>query len=175
MMAVNFSMNPQPDGNRLAWARFPARAGARGFSLVEVVLAIGVIAFGIVALIGILAFSTGLSRSSDQDTIIAAMSRQVTSELRNTAFASLPPTGTFWYFDGEGRRLAVKAKAIYQCQINLTADDAYKSANNTPNLYQVRLVFTSALAATPAPGTTPAPGSPSAPLLTATTALPRND
>ena len=173
---MNLISNPAHDQDS-APASHMYRATRRrtGFSLVEVVLAIGVVAFGIVALLGMLTLSTGLSRNSDQDTMLATMSRQVTSELRNTAFASLPPTGTILYFDADGTKLTSNKGAIYQCQINLTADTSYKSSDSTQNLYQVRLVFASALVPSASSGATPPPGSPSAPLLIATTALSRND
>jgi uncharacterized protein (TIGR02598 family) len=144
-----------------------------GFSLVEVVLALGVVSIAIVSLLGLLSISTGSSRLSDEDTVIAAIARQVDTELRNSPASPFSPSsgfksGDIWYFDNEGHRLTTDVvKAIYQCQINLTADPGYdstdSSGNKTTNLYHVELVFSRASAS-------------KAPILQSiTTALYRND
>lgn len=138
----------------------------RGFSLVEVVLALGVISFAIVSLLGLMTVSTGASRLSDEDTVIAAIARQVDTELRNTTFANLPATGTAWYFDNEGHHLTTAAGAIYQCKILLTDDTDYDSSGasgGSANLYRVQLLFSRAL------------GSNAPVMQTISTALYRND
>jgi len=117
----------------------------RGFSLVEVVLALGVISIGVVSLIGLLTISTSSSRLSDEDTVMAAIARQVDTELHNTTFANLPTNGATWYFDNEGHHLPVAANAVYQCRIVLTADTDYDSPGAVKNLYRVELLFSRAL------------------------------
>jgi uncharacterized protein (TIGR02598 family) len=109
------------------------------------VLALGVVSFAIVALLGLLVVSADSSRTSDADTVIASMARQVSAELRSMPFSALPSSGATWFFDNEGRRVAAATGAIYRCQIILTADAAYDSLDGTTNLYQVRLDFSSAL------------------------------
>lgn len=61
-----------------------------GFTLIEVVLALAVISFAVVALLGLLSVSAGSSRSASEDTVIASMSRQVIAEMRSKPFSSLP-------------------------------------------------------------------------------------
>ena len=139
------------------------RSETHGFSLVEVVLALGVISIGVVALIGLLTISTASSRLSDEDTVIAAIARQVDTELHNTSFANLPTNGATWYFDNEGHHLTTAANAVYQCRIVLTADTDYDSPGGVKNLYRVELLFSRAL------------GSNAPVLQSTTTALYRND
>jgi uncharacterized protein (TIGR02598 family) len=143
----------------------PQRHGSEmhGFSLVEVVLALGVISIGVVALIGLLTISTASSRLSDEDTVVAAMARQVDTELHNMQFANLPTGGATWYFDNEGHHLATAANAVYQCQIILTGDTDYDSPGGVKNLYRVKLLYSRAL------------GSNAPVLQSTTTALYRND
>ena len=134
-----------------------------GFSLVEVVLALGVISVAVVSLFGLLTISTGSSRLSDEDTVIAAIARQVDTELHNTTFANLPTSGTAWYFDNEGHHLTTAAGAVYQCRINLTDVTGYDSTGGAQNLYRVQLLFSRAL------------GNNAPVLQSVTTALYRND
>ncbi|MBW8863454.1 MAG: hypothetical protein JF609_00735 [Verrucomicrobia bacterium] len=139
------------------------RSEMRGFSLVEVVLALGVISIGVVSLIGLLIISTSSSRLSDEDTVFAAIARQVDTELHNTTFADLPTNGATWYFDNEGHHLTTAANAVYQCRIILTADTDYDSPGAIRNLYRAELLFSRALGA-------------NAPVMqSTTTALYRND
>ena len=104
-----------------------------GFSLVEVVLAIGIIAFAFVALFGLL--PTGLQTfrgSIDQtnDTIILA---DMNSMVQVTAWINIDKldhdkmNGDIYYFDEEGRRTdsfqhpsvdrSVKARRLYQVKL----------------------------------------------------------
>ena len=127
-----------------------AKKARGGFSLVEVVLALGVIAIGVVALLGLLSISAGSSRSSDQATVIASISRQVLAEMRGMPFASLPVKTTLWpveptttdrlpvepgdptpppptyianlYFDNEGRRATAATEAFYRCRVKMMPD-----------------------------------------------------
>ena len=123
----------------------------RGFSLVEVVLALGVISVAIVSLFGLLAISTDASRQSDVDTVVTSIARQVDTQLHNTPFANLPASGAAWYFDNEGHHLTESddvttppAAAVYQCVMTLTGDADYDFPKDT-NLYRVELVFSRAV------------------------------
>lgn len=125
------------------------RSAAGGFSLVEVMLALGVISFAIVSLLGLLTVSSASSRYSEEDTAIAAIARQVDTELRNTLTANLPTAGATWYFDNDGKHLlsagdSIPIDAIYRCEISLTGDPTYDSTTATngsaTNLYRLQLL-----------------------------------
>jgi len=129
-----------------------AVAGA-GFTLVEIVISLGIVSFAIVALVGLLAVSMGSSRDSAEDTAIATMARQVTAEIRSEKFNNLSMSKDY-YFDGDARFLTndignadtqTKARAVYLCKMTLTADT--KFSTNVVNLYNAKLVFSSALKA----------------------------
>ena len=75
------------------------RQASVGFSLVEVVLAIGVIAFAMVALLGLLAVSTNSSRSSDEDTSVAAVAREVMTQMRSVPYSTLLTKTATWPID----------------------------------------------------------------------------
>ena len=140
---------------------------ARGFSLVEIVLAIGVIGSALVAVLGLLSVGLSSSRSSQDESLIAAMSRQVVGSLRQQQFANNPlfsnvqnteATIQTAYFDGNGTRLfaangindivptdPLMQNAIYQCTV--MAQDVTASLNSpvpsaTPHCFlDIKLVF----------------------------------
>lgn len=64
---------------------------ASGFSLVEVTLALGIVTFTLVAIIGLLSVGLDAGRASAEDTAVAGMSRQVLTRLRTVPF---PPTAS---------------------------------------------------------------------------------
>src|SRR5271155_1091560 len=62
-----------------------ARRATAGFSLVEVVLAIGIIAFALVSIISLMSLGLQSSKSSTDDTNIALMTQSVISLLRTSS------------------------------------------------------------------------------------------
>ena len=84
-----------------------------GFSLVEVTLALGVAAFCLIALFGLLPLGIQTNQSSISQTAAASVLSSVSADLRTTPKTSLTSpqyditfgTAKFLYFDGEGRAL----------------------------------------------------------------------
>lgn len=127
------------------------------FSLVEVVLAIGVIALSAIGILSLTALSAGYSRESAQDTAFAFMTRSTISNLRNRGFTALntpafPSPGQWddaipdFYYDVNGRMAldangvpdATKhADSIYSC----TVTRHQPSFQATTNLLHLRLEF----------------------------------
>lgn len=130
-------------------------AAAAAFTLVEVVLALGIVAFAVVALVGLMAVSLESGRGSEADTLIASMARQITAELQARPFDLLTTEGSdVCFFDNEAHRLADLNGAVYRCEVTLTPNGDYDTtpADGTaaqPNLYEVRIDFTSAFGASP--------------------------
>ena len=85
---------------------FPA-----GFSLVEVTLALGVAAFCLIALLGLLPLGVQTNQNSISQTAAASVLSSVIADLRATPKTSVTSpqyditfgTAKFLYFDGEGR------------------------------------------------------------------------
>jgi len=97
------------------------------FSLVEVVIALGLISFSLMAIMGL--FSVGLqsSRESAEDTNLALMTQQVNAWSRSQAFTNLAGTNHAFFFDATGEwnrdtngapALAARADSHYACTIN---------------------------------------------------------
>jgi uncharacterized protein (TIGR02598 family) len=82
-----------------------------GFSLVEVTLALGVAAFCLIALFGLLPLGVQTNQSSISQTAAVSLLSSVAADLRGTPRTSLTSpqygisfgTAKFLYFDGQGR------------------------------------------------------------------------
>jgi uncharacterized protein (TIGR02598 family) len=106
------------------------RDEAKGFSLVEVTLALGVIVFALVALIGMVGVGLSTSKDSVADTRTSAIASRVFekagAELATSAsFASpsSPWQGNFrdYWFDDQGTETSVAAAKAYRARVTLVA------------------------------------------------------
>jgi len=121
----------------------------RAFTLVEIVLALGIVSFAIVGLIGLLTVSFDSGRASDEDTLIASMARQIVTELRAQPFDNLASqagdSGPIYYFDHEAHLVTSSSDAIYQAQVRITADTDFNTQSTTSgatvNLYEILMPF----------------------------------
>ena len=75
----------------MAEHRVVPAARAAGFTLVEMMVAIGILAFGITALIGVLTVGVATRRSSEQKARSVLLAEQVVHHLREQVFATAPP------------------------------------------------------------------------------------
>ena len=127
-----------------------ASAVPRAFSLVEVVLALAIISFALLAMFGLISISLKADRDSSSDTVLAEMHRQVMGELRTGTFGNLPSL-KYYYFDVDGSPCtpassdvpANPPSAQYQCRADIAADQRVTDANYsvTANLKNVTLTF----------------------------------
>jgi uncharacterized protein (TIGR02598 family) len=74
------------------------------FSLIEVVIAIGIFAFAIVPIIGLLGSGMGTLKDSMSDTVRTDIARRIVGEYQRMPYSSLVASTNF--FDSEGVRLA---------------------------------------------------------------------
>jgi len=147
-----------------------------GFSLVEVVLALGVATVALVSVIGLLSAAVNTSEAAGHDTRLAAMSTLVLNDLRASPFDALwekvpragksnatistgsTPPDSEYYFTNEGTlvdaaKVAGNFDVLYQCVVKKTPDPKSKSANGGAyNLIQLQLSFSWPVSATKRPG-----------------------
>lgn len=117
----------------------------RAFSLVEVAISLGIVAFALTALLGLVPVGLSTMRDSIQTTLQTDILRQLTSELQETPFTSLSDSSAMVYYSEQGTRvaegrdayLAVTYEVLPDTQ--LLADSAQGSA--TANLKTVRISF----------------------------------
>lgn len=110
-----------------------------GFTLVEVVIALGIVAFGIISVFGLLPAGLGIFRDSIETTVSSQILQQVITEVQETEFDQLikdkaenpisaGATGAkaFRYFDDQGKELTAPASAVYQVNTRI------QSATDSP-------------------------------------------
>jgi prepilin-type N-terminal cleavage/methylation domain-containing protein len=134
----------------------------KGFTLIEVVLALGVCSVALVSIMGVLSIAIGTNGDSNTDTTLAAMSRHVLNDLRAVPFDALweatpreadnpqppaagvadSPPDTIYYFTQEGLPAPTPAEAIYRCVVHKTPDLKTRGANGGPyNQLHLSLAF----------------------------------
>lgn len=96
-----------PPGHHHSKLRSPASGrgcGSGGFTLVEVVLALGLCAFALTAIFALLPVSLDVARHAQETTRVAKAFEKVASELTQSPFASVKALASKTnYFDYEGR------------------------------------------------------------------------
>lgn len=152
-----------------------SRNSSRGFSLIEIVLALGVVSFALVSMLGLLQVALDSDSSAGRDTTVAAMSGYVLNDLRAVPFDALwaadpqgardigpstaQPAATTYYFTNEGAPVAAadlskNVEALYKCVVTKTVDELTRSfkpgestASGLCNQLKLQLEFTWPLAA----------------------------
>ena len=83
-----------------------ARLAAAGFSLVEVVLAVGIMALGVVTILGLLPHGLEMSRKTANEMAEARIIEHIVGEMQGTSWQSLNTYGQqMRYFDDQGLEL----------------------------------------------------------------------
>lgn len=104
-----------PEEKRTSPFRLPA---GQAFSLVEIVLALGIVSFCLVALMGLFSVGLNASKQAADDTTIASMTAQILGEVCGQTNI---PTGKTYYFDRHGQQegdLSDPA-VFYRCEFSV--------------------------------------------------------
>lgn len=96
----------------------------RAFSLVEVALALGIMAFAIAGIVGLIPFGLTSFRQAMNNTAESAIVQGLTNEILLTDFSNLKTMansqGKAYYFDADGDPVQTAAAALYTAQIRFT-------------------------------------------------------
>jgi len=96
-----------------------ARFEAKGFTLVEVTIALAVFAFALIPLVGMMPVAMNSARDSLEISTTTQIAERLASELGQQRFSSLKDEGPI-YFDDSGQRLpSHSAQAIYEVRVVL--------------------------------------------------------
>jgi uncharacterized protein (TIGR02598 family) len=121
----------------------PRRDHRAGFSLVEVVLAVGVAAFALVTLMALLPAGLNTFKGSMNTSMGTQIAQRVFNDLQISDFSSIESTNRF--FDDQGTELTDSnaVNCIYWVQVNITNSGGDTSTslmgNTSTNLYTAKL------------------------------------
>lgn len=92
----------------------------RGFSLIEIALALGLASFVLVALIGLMSVGLEAGKAAREDTIIASVIRDVLARVKSEPFAALAPGSTkkFSYtYEGNHIESGGAETPYFECEV----------------------------------------------------------
>ena len=143
-----------------------SRPGCRAFSLVEVVIAIGIFAISVLTILGLLSVSLEANRSASSDTQVALMAERTYSMLETLGLPNVSTNKLFasgaspsLYFDVTGKPLvtstntivfgyptsanALAAGAVYSCTVttNTPPLSSGSAGGNSTNLLSIGMKF----------------------------------
>lgn len=101
-----------------------------GFSLVEVTIALGLLSFAAVAIIGILPVGLTSIRQSMNQTVEAQIVRSIAAQSVTASFTNLARTA---YYDTDGQSLESASGAYYTASIT-TAPSVYPGSQSSPTI-----------------------------------------
>ncbi len=109
------------------------RAGSAGFSLVEVTLALGLVTFAAVAILGLLPTGLLVMRQAMDQTVQAQILRSIAGQALVEPFDQLDTSGPF-FFDDEGLAVAGEEGSVYTVTISSHTPLYPGSGNATESL-----------------------------------------
>jgi len=122
----------------------PVPAKRAAFTLVEVALALGIIAMAFVPVLGLLPVGLDVSRKAIDATVAAQIVQQLTNEARQTDFSTLSAlSGATAYFDDQGSELPAGASvandAIYAAGFSISTATSLPANVTTQRLATVTI------------------------------------
>ncbi|MCE9612460.1 MAG: Verru_Chthon cassette protein B [Chthoniobacter sp.] len=105
----------------------------RGFSLIEVVLCIGIVAFAFLAIFGMLPVGLSTFRQAMDNTVGSQIVQRLVGEAQQTDFPTLIATSvTLRYFDDQGNEVTVSKDYIYTAEITVLAPTTLPNTSTPP-------------------------------------------
>jgi uncharacterized protein (TIGR02598 family) len=130
---------PAPSGTP---AVRPLDRSPRGFSLIEVTIALGIFAFALIALFGLLPTGLTTFRSSIDRSVASQIAQNIISEARQTEFSSLStlatPAGSPKKFTEDGDETTEASKTIYVAKVEVDTSVSLPAAP-TPNTCMAKI------------------------------------
>jgi len=108
---------------------------SRAFSLVEVVLAIGVVSFAVLSTFGLLSVAIDANKQSQDDQAAARLVENEFQRIRSLSSANFPSTYDARYYDADLNDLgtSLTGSAVYQLQISIVTPEAPAPADKIFN------------------------------------------
>lgn len=92
----------------------------RAFSLIEVAMALGIVAFAFTALLGMLPVGLGLFRNATDTSVATRIVQKVSGDLQQADFETITSAdGQILHFDEQGTILSSASGAIYWARVSI--------------------------------------------------------
>ena len=131
---------PAPSGTP---AVRPLARCPRGFSLIEVTIALGVFAFAMIALFGLLPTGLTTFRSSIDRSVASQIAQNIISQARQTDFTSLStlatPAGSPRRFTEDGDETTDATKTIYVAKVDVETQVTLPAATAVQNTSMAKI------------------------------------
>jgi uncharacterized protein (TIGR02598 family) len=104
--------------------------------LIEVVLAIGVVAFAFIPMIGLLPVGLSTFRQSIEATVGSQIVEGIINEAQQTDFTTLTNQTnalSYYYYDEQGNKLTSQAGSVYTAQVIVNAPTSLPNATAGPS------------------------------------------
>lgn len=114
---------------------------ATAFSLVEVAMALGIVAFSFTALLGVLPVGLSLFRDATDSSVSTRIVQKVTGDLQQADFNTITTAGDeILYFDEQGTALPSGTRSIYWAHVNIFVGAGLPGSQGFDNLDLARVV-----------------------------------
>lgn len=144
--AMNKRITHAPSSRDADLQRHPiTRMARRGFSLVEVALALGVVSFAMVSMLGVMSVGLTTVKDASDQTMHAQIISRVSSSVLQTPFDDIDNYvgRSPLYFDREGAVVASGADSIYRANLQLATHAGYPGAptdlGNSARIVQIEV------------------------------------
>jgi|GEM_PF-2797794 len=114
----------------------PTSPGTRGFTLVEVALALGVISFTIVPLLALMSQAFNSMRASNQEVRCSVLAQRILADAQMMPFSAL--ADRVYFLDLEGRPVP-QGRAVINAEMRVEADTGLFASSQ---LRRVKVTFT---------------------------------
>jgi uncharacterized protein (TIGR02598 family) len=99
---------------RRLWTRDFCLSQAHGFSLIEVAIALGIVSFVLIPIIGLLPMGLATIQASENQTVMAGIAQQIRGQLQEITFSSVATLPqTTYYYTNEGVPTASSSGGYY--------------------------------------------------------------
>ena len=110
-------------------------ASDQGFSLIEVVLAVGIVNFAVLSIFGLLVVAANTNKRAHEEHLAAQLVQNEFERIRSLSAATFPETYATRYYDANLNDLgtALNSTAVYQLQITILTPAAPMPADRILN------------------------------------------
>jgi len=113
----------------------------RAFSLVEVVLALGIFSVSILSIVGLMATGLNSANGSSTNLAVTNIMRELRANIQSMPFSNLSRTGSITYHFGTDGYTNTASSAYYYTAILTPAAPAYPSGTSSTNADTISVVI----------------------------------